>query len=307
MVLIRRSEELICENYYDDEMKTPVHLSIGEEGIVAGSIEALSNDDPIFGTYRSHGIYLARTYETDEFFAELYGKISTIANGKTGSMHLTSFENHFQGSSAIVGASISVAVGSSYANKHHKSGLVTAVFFGDGAVDEGAFWESLNIACLYKLPIIFICEDNGLAIHSTQNQRRGYDSLPDIITNYNCKVFKSNSTDPEVIYDIVSKSRKIAIEEQMPVFLNLEYYRYLEHVGVNEDFECGYRSREEFEKWNEKDPILLQEKKLLDQYHLQKSEIDEIYHDIDEKIMRSIVRAKKLPFPDPSTIYEDVY
>jgi len=175
--LIRAAEELITKHYDTNHMKTPMHMSMGEEGIMAGVCSALPRNSKTFGTYRSHGLYLAVAEETDKFFAEMYGKTTGVLKGKGGSMHLLSPSDGLFGISAVVGSTIPVAVGTAYANVYNKNKHITAVFFGDGAVDEGVFWESLNIACLKKLPVLFVCEDNGYAVHTPPVERRGYKSL----------------------------------------------------------------------------------------------------------------------------------
>lgn len=304
--LIRNTEEKIREYYMENQMKTPMHLSMGEEAIAAGVCHALDPEDQVFGTYRSHGIYLAKTGETDKFFAELYGKKTGVAKGKAGSMHLSAPELGFLGTSAVVATFIPVAVGASFANKYKKNGKLVAVFFGDGATDEGAFWESINVACLKKLPIIFVCEDNDLAIHSHVSERRGYRSLGSIIAKFDCHVFEETTTDVEVIYNLTRKAIRFLKKTQKPCFLNLKYYRYLEHVGINEDFQCGYRSKKEFDKWYKVDPVNLQREKLIKKnYPLQ--EIQKAEKEIDEQIERSIELSKKAPFPEEDELYRDVY
>ena len=147
--------------------------------------------------------------------------------------------------------------------KSHKNEKITVVFFGDGAIDEGVFWEFVNIACLMKLPIIFVCEDNGLAVHTSPKFRHGYNSITEIISKFNCIVKSSDTTDVEKIYALTVESINDIKNFKKPVFLHLKYYRYLEHVGVNEDFKDGYRSFEEFKMWQSLDPIKLQRDKLL--------------------------------------------
>ena len=304
--LIRRAEEKIREHYMEDEMKTPVHLSIGEEAIAAGVCQALRPGDQIFGTYRSHGIYLAKTEETDRFFAELYGKATGVAKGKTGSMHLSAPESNFLGASAVVATIIPVAVGASFANKRENNGKLVAVFFGDGALDEGAFWESLNFACLKELPILFVCEDNGLAIHSSISERQGYGSIGDVVSRFKCNVFQEKTTDPEVIYRLTSNAIALQEDNHKPCFLHLKYYRYLEHVGINEDFDAGYRSREEFDEWYRQDPLDLQRRKLLENGS-REEEIQDIEKNIDGQIANSVNLAQIAPFPDERELFRDVY
>ena len=304
--LIRKAEEKIQEHYMEDEMKTPMHMSMGEEAIVAGVCQALNVEDQIFGTYRSHGIYLAKTGETDRFFAELYGKETGMAKGKAGSMHLSAPDLNLLGTSAVVATTIPVAVGASFVNKQKNNGRLVAVFFGDGALDEGSFWESLNFACLKGLPIIFVCEDNGLAIHSPASDRQGYKSISDIVSKFKCNVFKEETTDPQVIYKLTCNAIQLQRNTHKPCFLHLKYYRYLEHVGINQDFKFGYRSEEEFKKWRKVDPVDLQRKKLLENAYSEK-ELKEIERKIDKQIDNSFKLAQKAPFPDGSELFKGVY
>ncbi len=307
LYLIRRAEKAIIDNYNDDEMKTPMHMSMGEEAIVAGVCHALGENSQVFGTYRSHALYLAKTGETDKFFAEMYGKITGMAKGKAGSMHLSFPEKGFMGSSAIVASNIPVAVGTAFANKFKKNNKITAVFFGDGAIDEGSFWESLNVACLMKLPILFVCEDNSLAVHTSASVRHGYKSIADVVDKFNCNVFRKNSTDVEVIYKLACDAVKSVKVKKMPAFLYLNYYRYLEHVGINEDFDAGYRSRKEFEKWHKKDPISLQREKILSFRTITEKDIIELEKKIDNQVEKSIKSAKKAPLAGIGEIYKDIF
>jgi TPP-dependent pyruvate/acetoin dehydrogenase alpha subunit len=304
--LIRRAEEKIREHYNEDEMKTPMHMSMGEEAIAVGVCHSLKADSQIFGTYRSHAIYLAKTGDTDNFFAEMYGKDTSLQKGKGGSMHLCVPESGFMGTSAIVGSIIPVAVGAAFANKRNGNGKLVAVFFGDGATDEGVFWESLNVACLMKLPILFVCEDNGLAVHTPKSLRHGHNPIANIVSQFNCNVFKEKTTDVEVIYELTCNAIRLLKETQKPCFLHLEYYRYLEHVGINEDFNAGYRSRDEFEEWYKVDPVNLQRKKLLELGY-NEAEIQKMERDIDAQVEKSVELAQRAPFPDKSELYKEIY
>jgi acetoin:2,6-dichlorophenolindophenol oxidoreductase subunit alpha len=306
MVLIRKTEEAICRHYSEDEMKTPVHLSLGEEAIAAGVIHALAPEDQFFGTYRSHGIYLARTGETDKFFAELYGKATGLLKGKAGSMHLSAPEYGLMGTSAIVSGIIPVAVGAAYAAKVSGSGRIVAAFFGDGATEEGVFWESINAACLMKLPVLFVCEDNDLAVFTGKAQRRGYDSLPAILERLRCAVLTDSTTDVERIYYRTLEAIEAIKSKQQPCFLNLSYYRYLEHVGVCEDFHCGYRSKDEFEDWFKLDPLKIQREKLL-KLGCSQEELQKLEGAIDRQIARSIELAGQAPFADDEELCRQVY
>ena len=305
MYLIRTAEEKIREYYPTNEIKTPVHLAIGEEAIAVGVCHALKTTDQIFGSYRNHGIYLAKTNETDKFFGELFGKNTGLSKGKAGSMHIMSPENNLMGTSAIVASMIPVAVGAAFANQYKKNKQSVAVFFGDGAVDEGVFWESLNVTCLKKLPIIFIFEDNNYAIHSHISERHGYQSIVDIISHFDCHVFKNETTDVEIIYRFTKKALKLQSRSPKPVFMHFKYYRYLEHVGINQDFQFGYRSEGEYRKWLKIDPVNLQRNKLL-KSNYQEKKLQEIEEGIISKIEKSIQTARRAPLPDAKELYTDV-
>lgn len=306
--LIRTTEELIIKHYDDNEMKTPMHMSMGEEAIVVGICTALGKNSQTFGTYRSHGLYLSVTEETDKFFAEMYGKVTGVLRGKGGSMHLLSPNDGLLGISAVVGSTLPLAVGSAFANVYLKKKQITAVFFGDGAVDEGVFWESLNIACSKALPVLFVCEDNGFAVHTPISVRRGYKSLANIVKQYSISVFETESTDAEHIYKLTLRAINSIQKKQQPAFLNLKYYRYLEHVGVHEDFNAGYRNKKDFIKWQKKDPLKLLRSKLKI-LKIRDLDIAKLEDRINKQVEASFQKAKDALFPDSSelqknTLYE---
>ena len=306
LYLIRKSEELIIKHYGEDEMKTPMHMSMGEEAIVAGVIAALQKKDQVFGTYRSHALYLAKTDDADNFFAELYGKVTGSARGKAGSMHLAEPSKGMMLTSAVVGTTIPVAVGAALANKSQRNKKIVAGFFGDGAVDEGVFWESLNFACLKKLPILFVCEDNNLAIHSPTNQRTGYKSIAKVVSQLDCNVTISETTDVFEVYKMAHEMIEKMKKTGRPGFLHLKYYRYLEHVGVNEDFHFGYRSKREFLKWKKIDPLLIARKHLL-KNKVEEKDIIALENMIERTLVRSINKAKKAPYPAEKELFTDIY
>ena len=297
--LIRASEDAIKKYYDEDEMKTPMHMSEGSEGLVAGVCAALRSDDQVFGTYRTHALYLAKTDDPISFFGELYGKVSGTARGKSGSMHLSYPEKGYMFSSAIVASTIPVAVGNAFANKMAGNNKATAAFFGDGATNEGNFWESLNLACLWDVPVLFVCEDNEFAVHTPQSKRDGYDNLVNIVNQYNCEVLESESTDVGEIYELSCEA--VAKSRIHPVFLRLKYYRYLEHVGVAPDFDAGYRSEETFDKWFEKDPVAVARAKISEE------EATEIENEVDALVEKSVQLAKSESFAPVDEVYKDVF
>lgn len=305
MFLIRKVEENIVIHYPNNEIKSPVHLAIGEEAVAVGVCSALKKDDQIFATYRNHGVYLAKTNDVYYFFAELYGKKTGLSQGRAGSMHIMSPDKGFMVTSAIVGSTIPIAVGAAFANKYKKNNKTVVVFFGDGAIDEGVFWESINFACLKELPIIFVCEDNSYAIHSHTKERHGYRSITKIINEFNCITYETRTTDVEKIYNLTKKAIRESKRFNKPIFMHLKYYRYLQHVGVNTDFQYGYRSEKEYKEWLKNDPIALQKNRLLktvsEEYLLK------IEKGIENRIIDSITRVQSDKLPGKSELLTNVY
>jgi len=301
----RRSEQRIMEDYSQDEMKTPMHMSMGQEAIPAAVCQALNPDDQIYVTYRSHAAFLSKTNDIERFFAELFGKETGTAQGKAGSMHIADHTKGHMCSSAIVASCVPVAVGASFVHKQRKSGRIACVFFGDGAVDEGVVWESLNVACAMQLPTLFVCEDNNLAVHTASHVRQGYKSLGDVLRGFDCSVFESDSTDVEVLYQTATEAIAAIRTTGRPSFLHLKCYRYLEHVGINEDFDAGYRSREEFEEWHKRDSLDTQRKRLVDAGL--KDAVELLEAEINERIDRSIQKARGAAFPKIEALYQGVF
>lgn len=306
MYLIRAAEKSIIHHYAENEMKTPMHMSFGQEAIAVGVCGAIKAEDQIFSSYRSHAAFLAKTGDTDKFFAELYGKSTGTAQGKAGSMHLANPDAGHMCSSAIVGSCIPVAVGAAFANKRKKNGRLSCIFFGDGAPDEGVFWESLSVACLMKLPVLFVCEDNGLAVHTSRAHRQGYPSISQAIRGFDCAVFEEGTSDVEKIRQMALEGIGSIQKTGKPAFLHFTCYRYLEHVGVHEDFDAGYRSRAEFEEWRKNDCLALQRKRLLETGRAE-TEIVDLERTIANQIEGSLRRARTDPFPKPDDLYRGVF
>lgn len=306
MFLARMVEEKIREYYPQDEMKTPCHLSIGSEAISAGVILALNKNDKIFSTYRNHGHYIAKTGETEFFFAEMYGKNTGNAHGKAGSMHLTSPSHGLMATSAVVATTIPVALGCAFTTKMAAGREMTVSFFGDGALEEGVFWESINFAALKRLPILFVCEDNELAIHTKIEERHSYQKISNIVKEFGIYSDESDSTDVEFIFNLTKKLIKIIKNTSKPAFLHLKYYRYLEHVGINTDFHFNYRSEADYNHWKKIDPISHQRKKLLKK-GIPETTLNNLEQKVIKIIEKNIKKAKKAQFPKFKELYHDVY
>lgn len=306
LLLARRAEETICEEYGKDDMKTPVHLGIGQEAIATGVWHCLPPGSRACGTYRNHALYLAVTGETEQFFGELYGKATGLAKGKAGSMHLAAPEQGLVATSAVVGTTIPLAVGAAFANRYRGLDDLVAVFFGDGAVEEGVFWESLNFACLQKLRLLFVCEDNGLAIHTPTMNRQGFRSIPDAVAGFRCHVISDNGSDLDAVISATRAMLARMRKEPMPGLLHLQCYRMLEHVGTREDFGAGYRRRPTPEELDRLDPVLVFESALRRMGCLAE-ELQRVRAAVDEQIARSVQRAQQAPFAPPEELMTDVW
>ncbi len=298
---IRKVEERIALIYPTDKIKSPVHLSIGQEAVSVGICEALRPQDKVFGTYRGHAMYLAKGGDLKKMIAELYGKVTGCAKGKGGSMHLIDTSYGIMGTSAIVGTMIPVATGYAYALRYRKSDSLVATFFGDGAVDEGAFHESLNFAALKKLPILFICENNTYAIHSHHLKRHHSDNIFIRARTYGMPSERIEDGDIFKIYRAANKHIAKIRRGAGPAFLECFTCRWKEHVGPNDDFDLGYRSEDEVSCWKKKDQL----KKI--GLFLSTATRKKIESEVQAEIEEAFSFAEKSPFPSKEEIYQDVF
>jgi TPP-dependent pyruvate/acetoin dehydrogenase alpha subunit len=303
MFLIRKVEDAIIEHYYDDEMKTPMHMSRGSEAIAVGVCSALGDRGQYFSTYRSHAPYFASGGDLNKFFLEMYGKKEGRYAGKAGSMHIASPETGHISSSAIVASNIPVAIGAAWANKMQDNGKIVAVFFGDGAMDEGNFWESINMASLWSLPIIFVCEDNRVAVHTLSKNRQGYREIIPIIEEFEIATSYSLGIDVEDVYGDVKNAVRCVDNFKEPAFMQFEYYRYLEHVGTNSDINEEYRKKDTWEPTDDNDPVLDLRKKLI---HVD-VDVEGIEMEIAEDVYTALEIAKDGEFSDSKETYKDVF
>ena len=299
---IRRVEEEIAAVYPSDKIKSPVHLSIGQEAVSVGVCEALRADDVVFGSYRSHALYLAKGGNLRQMIAELYGKADGCAKGKGGSMHLIDTRARVMGASAVVGTTIPQAVGFAYAVKLQRKDSVVASFFGDGAVDEGVFYESLNFAALKALPIVFVCENNRYAIHTHQSKRQKLDNICERARGQGMPAEQIPNNDVQRIYECISESvGQLRAGSSGPFFFECLTYRLKEHVGPSDDFQLGYRTREEADVWLRADPI----EQL--RAHLDAAERRRIETEVEAEIKDAFAFAEQSPWPEASELYTDVY
>jgi len=299
---IRRVEEEIARIYPTDKLKSPVHLSIGQEAVSVAVCETLRPEDTVFGTYRSHAMYLAKGGDLKGMLAEMFGKSTGCTRGKGGSMHLVDTDAGVMGTSAVVGTTIANAVGYAYAMKFAKRPVITTVFFGDGASEEGVFAESLNFAVLKQLPVLFICENNGYAIHTCQSKRQG---LTDITARARAAGVTSECIEDNDSLRLHSRV-KSAVEAMRagtvgPCFFEAKTYRWKEHVGPGEDFHLGYRTPSDAKQWIDGDQVT-RIAALVPESSRRKIEAE-----VEAEIQAAVQFAEESPYPAPAELYTDIY
>ena len=289
-------EEKIIELYPTDQIQSPVHLSIGQEAVAVGVCAHLGVRDWVFINYRGHAFYLAKGGPLPEFFAELMGKRAGLSKGKAGSMHLAAPAYGIIGASAVVASTISHAVGAALASKlKSETDRIFVANFGDGATEQGVFHESLNFAALHKLPVLFLCEDNSLAVHASIPERQAF-NLPSLIKAYGMPYFDlEEGYDIDAVHTRSGEAVHHVRESQSPAFLRIRTMRYREHVGPGEDFAAGYRSESEIKTWKVNDPL-----------EQNSPELSQYRKEITQEIEEAIRFAQNSPFPTSEELLTDV-
>jgi len=298
---IRRLEEEVARVYASDRIKSPVHLSIGQEAVSVGVCTALRPDDIVFGTYRGHALYLAKGGDLNAMVAELFGKATGCTMGKGGSMHLIDPEAGVMGMSAVVGTTIANAAGYAYALKLRRSDAVVVSFFGDGATEEGVFAETLNFAVLKHLPVLFVCENNGYAIHTHQTRRQG---RADICAKAEAFGIPAERLDGNDVFGLLARTQDVLKSVRAgggPWFLEVSTYRWREHVGPGRDFQLGFRAEAECEPWVAADPV----RRLASE--LSALERADIEAEVEEEIAAAFAFAEASPFPAPGELMTDIF
>jgi len=292
---IRMVEEKIIELYPSDVIQSPVHLSIGQELHTVAIMSLLQNTDRVFTTYRSHAAYLAKGGDLKLMFAELYGKQTGIAKGKAGSMHLCHPSTGLMGSSAIVGAVFSHAIGAAYADKLKKSGDIVLCITGEGATEEGTFHECMNFSALKQLPVVYIIENNGLAINIPIECRQSY-SLEALASAYQMPFARVDDCfDMDTIINTAQPLIEQARSASSPALIEITTYRYKEHVGIACDHNKKHRDPEAIIAWEKRDPLIIDES------------LDICREEIMAEILAAVRFAEESDFPGNDELLKDVY
>jgi len=256
MLRIRLVEESIAKKYSEQKMRCPTHLSIGQEAIAVGVCTNLTNEDQVLSTHRAHAHYLAKGGCLNSMLAEVYGKVTGCSKGMGGSMHLIDKSVGFMGSTAIVGNTIPVAVGLALAIKIQEKKSISCVFFGDGATEEGVFYESINFAIIHNLPVLFICENNLYSVYSGLEVRQPKGrKIFEMAKAFGIESSHGDGNNVQQVSDYVELARNKILSGSGPQFLEFDTYRWREHCGPNYDNDIGYRKEEEFLEWKKKDPL----------------------------------------------------
>ena len=298
MIRIRLIEEAIADQYSKGEMRCPTHLSIGQEFPAVAFCSALAASDLVYSTHRSHAHYLAKGGSLKAMLAELMGKSAGCSGGFGGSMHLVDRSVGFEGSTAIVANSIPIALGASYAEKHKKSGSIVCVFFGEGATEEGVFYESINAAALFATPLLFVCENNGYSVYSPKSSRQPNGrNLVTLAKAMDIESWSIEMSDFSSALQRCHEAVDFVRSSTKPLVVELPTYRWREHCGHQFDDHLGYRPQGELEIAMSSDPCTLEIKRLLSEKAINQTDLSAWYHEVAREIEEAFTFARQAPFP----------
>jgi TPP-dependent pyruvate/acetoin dehydrogenase alpha subunit len=295
MRVIRRTEEIIGELVECGEVRGPCHLSIGQEAVAAGVCAALEPRDTIWGGHRSHGHYLAKGGSLEALLAEILGKTTGCSGGRGGSMHLIAPEQGIAGTVPIVAATVSLAAGAAMKYKMCGESSVAVSFLGDGAMEEGQVHESMNLAALYRLPVLFVCENNLYSSHLHWRERRVADNLDRAGELHSIPGDRVDGNDVLAVYQSARKAVKRARAGKGPGFLECRTFRWRGHVGASRDLDVGVRRRDELDEWLARDPLRRAEATLIERGV---SGLAERGKALDRTIERALQAARAAPEPE---------
>lgn len=303
MFLQRRFEERAMQQYQKGKFGGFLHLYIGQEAISTGTVYAFDDNDDIITGYRDHGWGLCRGISANEGMAELFGKATGCSKGKGGSMHFAKAENHFWGGYGIVGGHIPIGAGLAFANKYNQSGNISAAFFGDGAVDQGALHESMNIAQLWKLPVLFVVENNGYSM-GTAAKRHTVAEIADRAKGYGMKSAVINGMDVFSVYEQMKVIADDCRATSEPWFVEIRTYRYRGHSMSDPQ---KYRTKEELEEYQKIDPVERLRAYILSKKVANEDAVKIIEDRVEEEVLESVKFADESPFPELEELYDDMF
>jgi pyruvate dehydrogenase E1 component alpha subunit len=293
--LVRRAEEMLMAEYHPaDQMRCPIHFCVGQEAMPAAIARVLRPADVLMSHYRSHGYYLAKGAPLDAMVAEFYGKGSGSNSGIAGSMELASHDHNFY-SGAIVAGSLVIPLGSAFAQKYRGADDISVCVMGDGSFDEGVTYESFNLAALYKLPLLVICENNRYAAHTPTEKRLSTTGLAERAAAFGLPTQKLDGNDPEVLLEALERTVPEIRAGKGPRFIEIATYRHCAHVGPDSDDGLKYRPAAELDQWKKRDPVVLMRERLA---KAGAADLAKLEADAESQVRAAIERAKSAAFPD---------
>ena len=304
ILLQRRFEEKAAQLYGQQKIKGFCHLYIGQEAITAGMMSAIKKGDKVITAYRDHGHALAMGVPANAVMAELFGKETGCTGGKGGSMHMFSKEYNFVGGHGIVGAQIPMGAGLAFAEQYNNTGNVSLTFFGDGAARQGALHEAFNMAMLWKLPAVFICENNQYAMGTSVERTTNLLDIYKIGLGFDMPSFQVDGMKCETVHEAIADACEHARTGKGPVFLEIKTYRYRGHSMSDP---ASYRSKEEVADYKTKDPLETTKETILKKKFASEKELDALEDDIMTLVNASVEFAENSDYPDASELFTDVY
>jgi acetoin:2,6-dichlorophenolindophenol oxidoreductase subunit alpha len=306
MWLIRRFDDVASELHTGGEIPGGMHTTQGQEGEVVGACLALRRDDYMVGNHRSHGHPIAKGASIAPLMAELFAKRTGVCRGKGGSMHLADFSVGSLGETSIVGSGLPIATGAALAAKMAKTDRVSMCFFGDGASNQGVFHESMNLAAVWQLPVIFLCENNQYAMSTPASQMIAVRDIAERAKGHGIPGMVVDGQDVIAVYREVSTAVQRARSGAGPTLIEAKTYRWVEHA-INLGREFSYRTREEIEAWRARDPIELLRVRLLEEYGIAAADLDSIRREVEDEIAAAVTFARTGEFPSLNEAFTDVY
>lgn len=308
MLRIRRVEEAIAKRYAQQEMRCPTHLCIGQEGVPAAFGALAERNDKFYSAHRSHGHYLAKGGDLRAMLAELHGRETGCARGRGGSQHLIDLDAGFVASAPILAGTVPIAVGTAMSIKWRRLASVVVVFFGDGAIEEGACHESMNFASVHALPVIFVCENNLYSVATPMAARQPAGrQIADIAKAHALASGSADGNDVDAAWGLAREAVARARSGDGPSLLEFSTYRWLEHCGPSEDVKQGYRSAEEIALWQSRCPIVLSQRRLSAAGLLSSQALAELEAEISAEIDAAFAFARSSPFPNGANFGDFVF
>lgn len=308
MYRIRRVEEVIADLYPQQQMRCPVHLCIGQEAPSVGVCSQLGSGDYVFGTHRSHGHYLAKGGSLAGLLGEIYGRASGCSGGKGGSMHLIDPECNFLGAVPILGTSVALATGAGFAISRRRDGRVSVGFLGDAAAEEGVFYEAANFAVLHRLPVVLVCENNGLSTISPLAVRQPSGrSLCDLARGIGMTAHAGDGSDVLAVAALAREAIEQARSGAGPVFLEFAVDRWREHCGPGWDHQTGLRDPVELPLFESRDPLRLLKASMEAAGAWNDAEMEALRHRIDAEVAAAVTAAQESPYPERGLLMADEY